>query len=412
MNYDFYNTGVYGNTNKLPETVEERSRKNERKRIMSMIRAYERNADRYSPKEVLKVQQLADMYDIPWSPNRPKPSFGQKALAFGGGVADTAMLDMIPDKWYTAKGTEGARELGAMLGIPVAVAAALISGGGTAALGAGAAGVRGAVGGAQGIAGLAKALPGVGTGLKQMGKSALGYMPGVAMANVGIKGAQKVAAPMMQRYGVGTGTDFVKQGVTQAARKSKKELLQELRTLKGGVNNKRAVEILKDGSFSADEVRKYANMVLRKPGGKAPATVKPLVDAMVAEVGVTAGGNLSSSVITKLGQNAGKMVKISGPRAKKNVTKWVERTFGATKSTSDKQQIVKNILDSDADTVQELLMKGMRKGGKTASTASVKPDYTGLGGLALGAGSGLMAGLSATNPTVDPLRPYYDATVG
>lgn len=414
MNYDFYNTGVYGQSNKLPETVEERSRKNERKRIMSMIRSYERNQDRYSPKEVLKVQQLADMYDIPWSPNRPKPTFAQKGAAFAGGILDTGMLDMIPDKWYTAKGAEGARELGAMLGIPLSVAAAILAApaSGGASLAGGASAVRGALSGAKGVAGLAKAIPGVGSGVGQMAKAGLGMVPSVGLAKLGVGGAQKVMAPMMQKYGVGTGTKFVKKGVEQAVRKNKRELIQELRTLKGGTNNKRAVEILKDGAFSADEVRKYANMVLRNPGGRAPATVKPLVDAMVTEVGVTAGGKLSSSVITKLGQNAGNMVKISGPRAKTNVTKWVERTFGASKSAGDKQKIVKNILDDEADTVAELLMKGMRKGGKAPSTASVKPDYSGLGAAALGGGILASGGLGGTNPEVDPLRPYYDATVG
>tara|TARA_R100001530_G_scaffold99404_2_gene69130 strand:+ start:27168 stop:28397 length:1230 start_codon:yes stop_codon:yes gene_type:complete len=409
MNYDFYNTGVYGKSNKLPETVEERSRKNERKRIMSMIRAYERNADRYSPKEVLKVQQLADMYDIPWSPDRPDPSFGQKALAFGGGIADTAMMDMIPDKWYTAKGTEGARELGAMLGIPVAVAAAMLSGGGTAALGAGAAGVRGAVGGAKGIAGLAKAIPGVGAGLGQMAGGAAGFLPGVAMAKAGVKGAQKVLAPMAQRFGVGTGTSFVKEGVRGAVRKTKREALQELRTLKGGVNNERAIELLKQGGFSPAEVKKYSSMVLRAPGGKAP---KAMVNKMVTEVtGVAGGGKLSSGVITKLAQNAGRMKSITGSQAPKNVKRWVERSFGTTKTASEKKQIVDAILKSEHKTVNDLLIKGVTSGTKSVAPA-VAPDYSGLAGLGIGAGTVLSGALSGTNTEVDPLRPYYDATVG
>ena len=402
MNYDFYNTGVHGKTNKLPETVEERSRKNERKRVMSMIRSYERNSDRYSPKEILKIQQLSDMYDIPWAPNRPNPTFAQKGAAFAGGILDTGMLDMIPDKWYTAKGAEGARDLGALLGIPLSVAAALLAapstGGGSLAGGASA--IKGALSGAKGVAGLAKALPGVGAGVGQAAKAGLGMVPSVGLAKYGMGGAQKVLAPMMQKYGVGTGTNFVKQGVNQATRQNKTALLQELRTLKGGTNNKRAVEILKDGSFGADEVRKYANMVLRGPGAK--KNTKALVDAMVTEVGVSAGGKLSSTVITKLGQNAGSMVHISGPKAAKNVKRWVDRAFGSTKSVGDKKKIVQNILDSDT--------ARMKKGGKTAST-TVKPNYSGLGAAALGAG-GLMAGLNPTNPEVDPLRPYYDATVG
>tara|TARA_R110002020_G_scaffold246009_3_gene459738 strand:+ start:811 stop:2034 length:1224 start_codon:yes stop_codon:yes gene_type:complete len=407
MNYDFYNTGVYGKSNKLPETVEERSRKNERKRIMSMIRAYERNADRYSPKEVLKVQQLADMYDIPWSPTRPTPSFGQKAVAFGGGIADTAMLDMIPDKWYTAKGTEGARELGAMLGIPIAVAAAMLTGGGTAALGAGAAGVRGAVGGAKGIAGLAKAIPGVGAGLGQMAGGAAGFLPGVAMAKAGVTGAQKVLAPMAQRYGVGTGTSFVKEGVAAATKKSKEAIIRELDTLAGGVNNARAVELLKQGGFTAKEVKKHAANILRASDGKAPTK---MVTAMVDQVVGATGGKLTGAIITKLAQNAGRMKKITGAQAPKNVKNWVERSFGTTKTATEKKQIVDAILKSKHESVNDLLIKGVKSSG--VSPPTVSPDYTGLAGLGLGAGTVLSGALSGTNTEVDPLRPYYDATVG
>ena len=62
--------------------------KNERKRVLGYIRAYAKNPDnpRWSPQMVLKIQQMADTYDIPWSPQKPDPGFFKKgAAAIGGG---------------------------------------------------------------------------------------------------------------------------------------------------------------------------------------------------------------------------------------------------------------------------------------------------------------------------------------
>jgi len=435
MNYDFYNTGTGAPTT---ETTEERMTKNERKRVLGYIRAYAKNPDnpRWSPQMVMKIQQMADTYDIPWSPQKPDPGFFKKGAAAIGGVVDAALLDFIPDKAYTAAGAEGYAEAGKLASLPIQVAAAILSGGTSAA-------VTGASWAATKKLG-AGALARKATGLTLGGGIARAAKPAIAplAARFGLgQGAIKKSADQIVRQARSQGgqmnlfgaaddvaeqvvkgqtkmgsrfSEYVQEGVKGVARKSKKAAIQELQTLRGGADNARVVELLKTGHFSPREIRGIASSIIGKGGTKAGR--KAATDALLEQVlpgGV--GGKLTGSVINKLAKAPKKILddlaKGGGLNTKKKVKAWVDSTLKGT-SRLDKDAIIKEIVESEAKTVKDLLKIGARMSGKAKTAASVAPDFAGALPSTLGLGALSTMGMQGQDPDIDPLRPYYSATTG
>ena len=439
MRYDFYNKT--GNSPQLVETTEERMAKNERSRVMTMIRQYSRNPQRWSPKMVLKLQQMADTYDIAWSPQRPDPGFLRKAAATVGGVADTMAFDLIPDKMYSAPGTENAAMLGKALGIPVSIAAAILTGGGTAA----AAGGLGAA--AKGGAMASKSLMGM-KGSNLAAKAA-GYIPGVALGSQVAGRAQTTLAPLLAKAGVGG--NWVKGGVAAAGRQNKRKALEELMTLRGGVDNARAIELMKTGGFNRKEIEAISKHILAPKGWKRgelkpvtekfwpkgvnttgqratiPPTIKTTqvrqpqinapdkasVDAMIsaASSGAVSGGALNSQLIVKLAQNKMGMKVISKSNLPK-IKEWVKRTVpDAPQSVVD--DLAKEILDSGAKTTSDLFKMGATMAGEGAQVAAATSPQWGQMAQAAGMlGVSAMPTMAGMDPAIDPLRPYYSATTG
>ena len=391
MRYDFCNTGAGA----APvETTEERMTKNERNRVLGYIRAYAKNpsSPRWSPQMVLKLQQMADTYDIPWSPQKPDPGFLKKGAAALGGVIDAALLDFIPDKAYTAPGTEGWAEAGKWASLPAQIALAVGTGGATAA-------VRGATWGAT----------------KALGKGALARKAaGMTLGGGLVKAAQPAVAPLLNRFGVAKGSKYVTEGVKKITTKSKKAAVAELQTLRGGADNARVVELLRSGVFSPKEIRGITASIVGK-GGTATGR-KLAADALLEQVlpgGV--GGKLTGAIINKLAKAPKKVLnELKGRNplnTKRKVKAWVD---GALKGTSrvDKDAIIKEIVESDAQTLKELLSIGAKMSGKAKTALSVGPDLAGALPSTLGLGALGMMGTRGQDPDIDPLRPYYSATSG
>lgn len=128
-------------------TPEERQLKNERTRIESMIRSYNRNPKNYNAQMEASLERMATQYQIPFKRQVPEANIAQKGGAFLGGIVDSVALDFIPDDWYSSEATNSAKNWGKGVGT-----AAFIAG----TLGAGAA-AKGAVAGAKAIGGRAAA---------------------------------------------------------------------------------------------------------------------------------------------------------------------------------------------------------------------------------------------------------------
>ena len=128
-------------------TPEERQLKNERKRIESMIRSYQRNPKNYNAQMEASLERMATQYGIPFKREVPEANIAQKGGAFIGGVVDSVLLDFIPDDWYSSESTNSAKNWGKGVGTVGMIAGTLGAGAGAKALAAGARSIGGKVAG-------------------------------------------------------------------------------------------------------------------------------------------------------------------------------------------------------------------------------------------------------------------------
>ena len=163
-----------GGQMQAPITAEERQLKNERKRVLAYIRQYERNPNNFNNTMISQIERMAMQYQIPFQRQEKTASFGANALAFGGGLADSIVFDLMPDKWYSDESTRVAKNTGKIGGAAAQIAAALIA--------------TGLTGGA--------AAPTVGAALGNVGKA------GAALAS-GVRGAQGLGIISAAARGLG-----------------------------------------------------------------------------------------------------------------------------------------------------------------------------------------------------------------
>ena len=104
---------TYGSSNITPE---ERQLKNERTRIESMIRSYERNPDNYNPRMVASLERMATQYGLIFNRVEKEASTGDKIMAGVGGFADAILMDLIPDSMYSDDSTTNIRNKAKMVG--------------------------------------------------------------------------------------------------------------------------------------------------------------------------------------------------------------------------------------------------------------------------------------------------------
>ena len=106
----------YGGGSSSDITPEERQLKNERTRIESMIRSYERNPDNYNPRMVASLERMATQYGLMFNRVEPEASTGAKVMAGVGGFADAILMDLIPDSIYSDDSTTDIRNKAKMVG--------------------------------------------------------------------------------------------------------------------------------------------------------------------------------------------------------------------------------------------------------------------------------------------------------
>ena len=166
---------------------EERQLKNERSRVNSFIRSYERNPGNWNPSMIASLEKLALQYQIPFRRQIEQKSAVHQAGAFLGGIADGVAFDFIPDKWYSSEGTRAAKNWGKGAGV---VGSALLSGGATL-------GAKGALAGGKllGSKMLAKGATALGSGkgiAGGLGKAVSNVTPSGIATRKGIETVQKV----------------------------------------------------------------------------------------------------------------------------------------------------------------------------------------------------------------------------
>lgn len=271
------------------EDPQAKALKNERKRVRSYIRQYERNPEGWSSTMIGQLEQLATQYQVPFKRKVPDAPWYRDAGAFGGGVLDSIAFDLIPDDWYSSEATRtaanygkiggaGAQIVGGVLLAPFTGGASLgVTAKGAASaltLGKAAGALKTGVGAAQGLgkigaagrglagmgsAGLASAARGLGTGgldvLRMAGRTPLGKM-----TTYGVEGIRNAALPYM----AGRGSASAKAALGQRATAASNKLFDDVaaRIKSGGSFD----DIIAGQNLSAGQIRNLTQQITAKYG--------------------------------------------------------------------------------------------------------------------------------------------------
>ena len=84
---------------------EERQLRNERRRVKSYIRQYERDPGTWNNTMLQQLESLALQYQIPFQRQVPEAGFGRNLAAGVIGAADALVFDAIKDDWYSSEAT-------------------------------------------------------------------------------------------------------------------------------------------------------------------------------------------------------------------------------------------------------------------------------------------------------------------
>ena len=343
--YDLYDD-FYGSSSSPKQSSEERMLNNERKRVEGMIRSYTRNPNAWSDPMLLKLEQLADRYDIPFT--MEKASALKKMGVGAVGALDAFLFDLIPDKSYISAATEGAARKGKIAG---AIGSFAIPGAGWAKA-AGALGKMGAAG--------------------KMGSKAMQWtLPGAAQSAK--TAAQRMLAPKLAEQGM-TGK-WITEGVKAASKMEGKAAMNAV-----------------NAAMKAGNPAEIAKAIQAMEVSKRGAAVKKAIDSLgytgqkakVFEnmVGTPQGADLLGKIFGHLGSTGSKNWQtIGGGNAKKIANEMLKKKLISKEQVSEVATMIK-----DYDSIDDLLMAGMNAvGGGRTPLAGAGMSY---GDIAQVAGTG------------------------
>ena len=345
--YDLYDDFYGSSGTKL--SSEERMLKNERKRVEGMIRSYTRNPNSWSDPMLLKLEQLADRYDIPFT--MEKASALKKMGVGAVGALDAFLFDLIPDKSYISAATEGAARKGKIAG---AIGSFAIPGAGWAKA-VGALGKMGAAGKAG-----AKAMQWTAPGMAQSAKVA----------------AQRMIAPKLAEQGM-TGK-WITEGVKAASKMEGK-----------------AAEVALKSAMKTTNPSEIAKAIQAMDASKRGSAVKKAIDSLgytgqkakVFEqmVGTPQGADLLGKIFGHLGSKGAKnWTTPGGGNAKKIANEMVKKKLISKEEISEVMTMIK-----EYDTIDDLLLAGMNVvGGGGTGLAGAGMNYADIARVA-GTGAAL-----------------------
>ena len=380
-----------------PITAEERQLKSERKRILAYVRQYERNPGSFNETMTAQVEKLALQYQVPFRRIVPKASGLQNTGAFLGGLADSVVFDLLPDKWYSSESTRTAKNVGKIGGAGAQIAAALalapFTGGGSLALGA--KGIGSAATAARATLGAASGLGKVGAGIKGLGTLGKGALVssarGLAKLPVGrmTTGAINMGRGALQPYGVNKGWQWAKAAQATATRKTQAQVLKKARSAVANSGN--LEEVVTGANLTKKQIASMTKMINRTYGKNSKVAKEYLKQLNTA---VTSGPvnlqGLSPEQLINMANKFNAGWKVNSVNIKKIFLK-----AGINRPSKSQVKLItehlksKNITKLDDSAVKEIIKLAQKKG----STVLPDPSFAdidkwqALGSLGLGAGS-------------------------
>ena len=400
-----------GGQMQAPITAEERQLKNERKRVLAYIRQYERAPNNFNNTMISQIERMAMQYQIPFQRQEKTASFGANALAFGGGLADSIVFDLMPDKWYSDESTRVAKNTGKIGGaaaqIAAAVAATIASGGAAAptigaALGnvgkAGAAlatGVKGAQGMSK-IAQAAKGLGGVGKSVGSLGMNAIAKLPVGRMTSSAIQSGKQALTP----YGANAGWNWAKNAQTAASRKVQAETLVKGRQAIANTGN--LEEVVSGANLTSGQVKSLTNMINRTYGKNSKIAKEYISQLNTANMSGPINLNgLKPEQIIKMANGLDGRKLVNTANIKAALVK-----AGVKKPTKPQIQVIeeylksKNVTKLDSEAVKQIVKLAQRKGATELPTpASLGDIDKWQAAMAGGMGFGSLSMLNKREPS-------------
>ena len=219
---------------------EERQLRNERRRVKSYIRQYERDPGTWNNTMLQQLESLALQYQIPFKRQAPEATFLENLGAGSVGALDAALFDLIPDKAYSSEATRKAANYGKIAGgvgaLVGGVLAAPLTGGASAAAGAG---------------NLARAAAALRTGGGAVAKG-LSYTPVGAAA----KSAAKMGKEALTPIGASRGWGWATKAADKASTKASADLLAQAKnTIEAGGDLGKVVKGKSLGKEATDELK-------------------------------------------------------------------------------------------------------------------------------------------------------------
>ena len=368
-----------GGVAEAPITAEERQLKNERKRVLAYMRQYERNPQSFNNTMITQMERLATQYQIPFQRQVPKAGFGKNALAFGGGLADSVLFDLMPDKWYSDESTRTAKNVGKIGGAGAQIAAALalapFTGGGSLALGA--KGIGGAATAARATLGAASGFGKVGAGIKGLGTLGKGALVssarGLSKLPLGrmTTGAINMGKGALQPYGVNKGWAWAKNAQESALRTQQAKILVAGRNTIKSCGN---LEELVSGANLGSKVGKEFLSQLNTAKTVGPVNLQGLSPDQLINMAnkFNAGWKVNSVNVKKIFLKAG-----------------INRPSKAQVKLITDHLKSKNITKLDGGAVKEIMKLAQKKGSTVLPDASLADidKWQALGSAGLGFGT-------------------------
>ena len=396
---------LLGSMGPSQESPEVKAMKNERKRIQSYIRAYQRDPKNWSNNMIMQLEQMSAQYQVPFKRVVPEASAAWNAAGALGGVADSVALGFIPDKWYSDESNRQAANIGKIGGaaaqIAAAIAATVATGGGAApTIGKALSSMGTAVKAAQGLGKVGAAVKGAST----LARTIPARMPVGQMTSGAIRQGAKALTP----YGKGKGWKWAEGATNVAERSATANVLKQATRAIDKTGDLGSV--VKGQNLSKEHIAGLTNKITAKYGKNSKVT-KNYLEQLKTHKSVSGLDNVSTEQIVNMANKMVKTHNVSSANVKKLLKK-----VGASDSDDNVKLIVDKLREANITKLDEKAVAQLMKMVKTKA-----PDpKVGLGdidkwGALSSAGLGVGAGMSLMDYTPsredlekqeDPYDPY------
>lgn len=375
------NMGMMGGSAISPQ---ERQMRNERKRVQSYIKSYNRDPKQWSNSMIQQLEQLSLQYQIPFKRQVQEAGALRQAGAALGGIADSAAFGFIPDKWYSSEATRKGANVGKIGGAAAQIAAAIAL---TAATKGAAAPTIAKAAGNFGSA--LKAIRGIGTAGTALKE---GAKLGANVASKGLvgrsaSGALKMGRETLAPYGSQQGWSWAKGAMNEKGFKASEEIFKAASNAVDKTGD--LAKIVKGKNLTPGQITMLTNQITTKYGPKSKVA-KNFLEQLKSSKSVGSLQGVETKHIIDMANGLNKNWNVNLANIKKLLTK-----SKADASNSNASYILgkleeANITKLDDDALKELLKLVKSGADATGKLGLADIDKWGaLGTLGMGAGAGM-----------------------